>query len=149
MSCSDYASPHVNLHGLARADAAACIPTDTAAVTRRASHPSRICEVCGREMTWRKAWERSFDEVRYCSKSCRRTRLSAGDVALERDVLAALDDCARGVVLDPEKAILGERESVRRAVRRLAARGEVEVVQAGRVVDPSRARGPLGVRLPV
>jgi hypothetical protein len=98
-------------------------------------------------MTWRKAWERSFDQVRYCSKACRRARLTAGDVALEAEVLAALRASRRGAVIDPEQAVGGERESVRRAVRRLAVRGEVEVVQRGRVVDPSRARGPLGVRL--
>jgi len=99
-------------------------------------------------MNWRKAWERSFEEVRYCSTSCRRARLTEADVALEQAVLAALRRRARGAMIDPEKEVAGEREAVRRAVRRLAARGEVEVVQAGRVVEPSHARGPLGVRLP-
>lgn len=99
-------------------------------------------------MTWRKAWERSFDEVKYCSTACRRARLTGADVALEQDVLAALRASRRGLVIDPEQTVVGERESVRNAVRRLAARGEVEVVQTGRVVDPSHARGPLGVRLP-
>ena len=99
-------------------------------------------------MTWRKSWERSFAEVRYCSTRCRSARLAAGDVALEQEVLAALRSRRRGAVIDPEQTVIGEREMVRRAVRRLAARGEVQIVQAGRVVDPSRARGPLGVRLP-
>ena len=36
------------------------------------SLPSKPCARCGREMTWRKAWARSWDEVRYCSQSCRR-----------------------------------------------------------------------------
>ncbi len=99
-------------------------------------------------MTWRKAWERSFAEVRYCSGACRRARLSGGDVELERQVLAALRSRRRGAVVDPEQTVVGDRESVRRAARRLAVRGEVQVVQSGRVVDPSRARGPLGVRLP-
>ena len=39
------------------------------------------------------------------------------------------------------------REAVRRAVRRMAAAGEIEVRQAGRRVDPSTARGALQVRL--
>jgi len=99
-------------------------------------------------MAWRKAWERSFAEVRYCSTRCRRARLTDDDVALEQEVLAALRTSRRGAVIDPEQTVVGERESVRRAVRRLAARGEVQVVQAGRVVDPSHARGPLGGRLP-
>lgn len=117
-------------------------------VPERADLASRTCVVCGREMTWRKAWERSFAEVRYCSSACRRARLGAGDEALEHEVLAALRSRRRGAVIDPEETVPGERESVRRAVRRLAARGEVQVVQAGRVVDPSHARGRLGVRLP-
>lgn len=34
--------------------------------------PSKICATCGRPFTWRKKWERSWDEVRYCSDRCRR-----------------------------------------------------------------------------
>lgn len=98
-------------------------------------------------MTWRKAWARSFDQVQYCSDACRRARVTDADTALETAVLSALRSCKRGAVVDPEEAVAGEREAVRRAVRRLAARGEVEVVQAGRVVDPSHARGTIGVRL--
>lgn len=38
-------------------------------------------------------------------------------------------------------------EPVREAARRLAARGEVEWLQRGQVVDPSGARGPIRLRL--
>lgn len=98
-------------------------------------------------MTWRKSWERNFEQVKYCSDSCRRSRLTDADRTLEGDLLAALHRLRRGAVIDPDEMVSGEREAVRRAVRRLAARGEVEVVQSGRVVDPSHARGPFGVRL--
>ena len=54
----------------------------------------------------------------------------------------ALDD------LEPEGADAEHREQVRRAARRVVARGEGEMVQGGRVVDPSTARGPVGLRLP-
>lgn len=37
-------------------------------------------------------------------------------------------------------------EPVRRAARRLVDAGEVEIVQGGRVVDPSTARGPIRIR---
>ncbi|WP_419186508.1 DUF3253 domain-containing protein [Rohdeia mirabilis] len=37
---------------------------------------------------------------------------------------------------------------MRRAVRRLAAAGEVDVHQRGRPVDAATARGPLEVRRP-
>lgn len=108
---------------------------------------TRTCAVCGREMTWRKAWARSWDEVRYCSDGCRRTGLTDADRALETAILAVLRARRRGAVLDPEGSVEGDREAVRHAVRRLAARGDLEVVQGGRVVDPSHAKGPIGVRL--
>jgi hypothetical protein len=33
--------------------------------------PSKLCQVCQRTMTWRKKWERNWDEVKYCSDACR------------------------------------------------------------------------------
>ena len=38
-------------------------------------------------------------------------------------------------------------EPVRSAARRLVARGQLEILQQGRVVDPSTARGPIRLRL--
>ncbi|QKM63155.1 DUF2256 domain-containing protein [Polynucleobacter antarcticus] len=37
----------------------------------KASLPSKLCLVCGREMTWRKSWAKNWDEVKYCSDACR------------------------------------------------------------------------------
>mmetsp|Transcript_25001 Transcript_25001/g.40311 ORF Transcript_25001/g.40311 Transcript_25001/m.40311 type:complete len:121 (-) Transcript_25001:432-794(-) len=34
--------------------------------------PQKDCVVCGRPFTWRKKWERCWDEVKYCSDRCRR-----------------------------------------------------------------------------
>lgn len=34
--------------------------------------PSKPCVACGRPMSWRKAWAKNWDEVRYCSQACRR-----------------------------------------------------------------------------
>ena len=33
--------------------------------------PSKICATCGRPFTWRKKWERDWEQVRYCSDRCR------------------------------------------------------------------------------
>ena len=33
--------------------------------------PEKICVNCNRPFTWRKKWERSWDEVRFCSKKCK------------------------------------------------------------------------------
>lgn len=35
------------------------------------SLPSKPCMTCSRPMTWRKAWARNWEEVRYCSDRCR------------------------------------------------------------------------------
>ncbi|OUX18729.1 MAG: hypothetical protein CBE17_01380 [Gammaproteobacteria bacterium TMED257] len=32
--------------------------------------PSKICQACGLRFTWRKKWERDWDDVKYCSKRC-------------------------------------------------------------------------------
>jgi hypothetical protein len=34
--------------------------------------PSKPCVACGRAMTWRKAWAKNWDEVKYCSEACRK-----------------------------------------------------------------------------
>lgn len=36
--------------------------------------PRKPCAACGREMSWRRRWARTWDEVRYCSERCRRQR---------------------------------------------------------------------------
>lgn len=37
----------------------------------KADLPTKICAACGRPFTWRKKWEKTWNEVRYCSDSCR------------------------------------------------------------------------------
>ncbi|PZV15946.1 MAG: DUF2256 domain-containing protein [Pseudanabaena sp.] len=34
--------------------------------------PSKDCKICGRTFTWRKKWEKCWDEVKYCSDRCRK-----------------------------------------------------------------------------
>ncbi len=36
--------------------------------------PEKICPVCGRPFSWRKKWEKTWTEVRYCSERCRRSK---------------------------------------------------------------------------
>ncbi|WP_395669800.1 DUF2256 domain-containing protein [Rhodoferax sp.] len=33
--------------------------------------PSKPCAVCQRPMSWRKAWGKNWESVRYCSDACR------------------------------------------------------------------------------
>ena len=32
--------------------------------------PTKVCPVCNREFSWRKKWERDWENVIYCSKRC-------------------------------------------------------------------------------
>ncbi len=43
--------------------------------------PQKICPVCNRPFTWRKKWERHWEEVRYCSKKCRTSKNRPGVIA--------------------------------------------------------------------
>ncbi|MDC0360459.1 DUF2256 domain-containing protein [Alphaproteobacteria bacterium] len=38
--------------------------------------PQKICKACGRPFTWRKKWEKVWDDVLYCSKRCRNAKSS-------------------------------------------------------------------------
>jgi hypothetical protein len=33
--------------------------------------PSKPCAACGRPFSWRKKWERDWENVRFCSDRCR------------------------------------------------------------------------------
>ncbi|MFD2325912.1 DUF2256 domain-containing protein [Mucilaginibacter galii] len=36
--------------------------------------PQKVCLVCNRPFTWRKKWEKCWDDVKYCSEKCRRSK---------------------------------------------------------------------------
>ncbi|HAE05912.1 DUF2256 domain-containing protein [Richelia intracellularis] len=38
--------------------------------------PKKICPVCKLYFTWRKKWRNCWDEVKYCSERCRRSKFS-------------------------------------------------------------------------
>jgi hypothetical protein len=40
----------------------------------KAALPSKPCLACGRPMSWRRRWARTWDEVKYCSDACRRAK---------------------------------------------------------------------------
>ncbi|HWR86302.1 MAG TPA: DUF2256 and DUF3253 domain-containing protein [Rhodoglobus sp.] len=114
----------------------------------------KICASCGRRFAWRSKWAANWDEVRYCSASCRRHSVSRRDRELEQVILSLLNDRAAGATICPSeaaRAVGGEQwrdrmEDARRAARRLVADGQVQITQRGSVVDPSTARGPIRIR---
>ncbi|MEM1083062.1 MAG: DUF2256 and DUF3253 domain-containing protein [Verrucomicrobiota bacterium] len=117
---------------------------------------SKPCQTCGREIVWRRKWADCWDEVRHCSTACRRNKPGRTDTRLEQAILELLEaratraticpsEAARAVF--PDEAWRTEMERTRRAARRLVAQGRIEIVQKGRMVDPSRAKGPIRLRL--
>ncbi len=115
----------------------------------------KTCASCGRRIEWRAKWQRDWDQVRYCSASCRRRGVTAEDQRLEEVTLSLLAGRAGSSTICPSEVArtVGSEESwrslmepARRAARRLVAAGEVEITQGGRVVDPSTAKGAIRIR---
>ncbi len=120
-------------------------------------HPrqDKFCATCGRSFEWRRSWAHDWEEIKYCSRRCRRHKPGRRDRALEDAIVDLLSRRARSASLCPsEVALITDPENwrnlmepVRQAARRLAASGTVEITQQGRPVDPSTARGPIRIRL--
>ncbi|MEM9696862.1 MAG: DUF2256 and DUF3253 domain-containing protein [Myxococcota bacterium] len=118
----------------------------------------KICAVCGRAIEWRAKWARDWDQVRYCSKACRKARLGPIDEALEEGIRTLLAARGSGKTICPSEVARtvaeaeghedwrGWMERTRQAARRLVAAGELEITQKGHVVDPSTARGAIRLR---
>jgi len=41
---------------------------------KKSDLPTKTCAACGLPFTWRKKWEKTWGEVRYCSHRCRTNR---------------------------------------------------------------------------
>jgi hypothetical protein len=120
------------------------------------SRESKVCARCGREITWRAKWAKNWDSIKYCSDRCRKQRVQTTDVALEQAIVDLLAARPRDASICPSEAarqVGGDSwrhlmEPARMAARRLVDRGEAQITQGGRVVDPSRAKGPIRIRRP-
>jgi len=116
---------------------------------------AKTCVACGRTITWRKKWADCWEEVRFCSDACRKNKPSATDYDLEAAILGLLDQRTKDASICPSEAarlFFGEAdwrdqmERTRCAARRLVDQGKIEILQQGRVVDPSTAKGPIRLR---
>ena len=118
----------------------------------------RICAGCGRAVSWRPGLAAVWGEVRWCSDACRRRGLRPIDTRLEVAITELLAGRASDATICPSEAARrvapgddpeGWRdlmEPARRAARRMVAAGSLEILQQGRVVDPSTAKGPIRLR---
>lgn len=112
--------------------------------------------MCGRTIEWRKKWARNWEQVRYCSDRCRLHKPNDTDRALEAAILALLTVSGRGKTICPSDAARKVApqdwqplmERARAAARRLVSANEIVITQGGQVIEPSRAHGPIRLRLP-
>lgn len=111
----------------------------------------KICTSCGRVITYRKKWEKNWDEIKYCSDECRRNK---NKYDFRESILSLLKDrspqqflCPSEVLNEDLKTDKVMLEHVRRSARLLAHEGLVEILQNGKLVNPSEFRGPVQVRL--
>lgn len=118
--------------------------------------PTKPCARCGRTITWRKAWERDWKSVRWCSDNCRKHGLTEVDRRLEASLESLLDARARDATVCPSEAArdVGDddwrdlMDPARNAARRLVAAGRAQITQGGQVIDPDKVKGPIRVRRP-
>lgn len=126
---------------------------------RRGPRPvddEKVCAGCGRTFAWRPSMAANWDAVRWCSDACRRRGVRPIDHELEAAIDELLDARARGATICPSEAARmvdaegwsALMEPARRAARRMVAAGTLEIVQDGRVVDPSSVKGPIRLRRP-
>ncbi|MBX7230167.1 MAG: DUF2256 domain-containing protein [Burkholderiaceae bacterium] len=42
---------------------------------KKCNLPTKVCAKCKLPFTWRKKWERVWEEVKYCSERCRTAKV--------------------------------------------------------------------------
>jgi len=126
---------------------------------RETPHKDKICKTCGRAFEWRKKWEKDWDVVKYCSDACRGNKPGEADAALEGAILELLAERGRDKTICPSEAAKlvggletrrdweGLMEPARAAARRLVALGRIVILQNGKVIDPSTAKGAIRLKL--
>jgi len=121
--------------------------------TNKDSTETKLCVSCGRKFAYQKRWEKNWADVRYCSKSCRQDKFEKRDAVLETLILKLLKDQATSIApLEIEGKLDTEnyknlKERIRRAARRLVAKNQIDILQKGKIVDASTAKGSIEVRL--
>jgi hypothetical protein len=49
---------------------------------KKSDLPTKTCATCNRPFTWRKKWEKVWNEVKYCSDRCRSQRSTKQEASL-------------------------------------------------------------------
>ncbi|CAJ1896196.1 unnamed protein product [Cylindrotheca closterium] len=100
--------------------------------------PSKVCVVCNRPFTWRKKWERVWDEVTTCSKSCNHKRRAANRGGQKPGNNIVGGD-ASGVNGRVSPSSMGTQEVSRRSMSTDAAAGSVSAAVECTVVPTEQS----------
>lgn len=111
----------------------------------------KICKACGRNIGPRKKWEKNWDDIKYCSERCRRNKRPR---SFEKEILTLLEErgadksiCPSEVLQPEEKSNKDLMELVRISARKLVTEGKIVITQKNQIVDPSRAKGAIRLKL--
>ena len=76
--CQGMKKNSVNIVWLKQIIKKACEKPEAKKLMPKKILPEKICPVCKRPFTWRKKWERDWENVKYCSERCRRNKNKIG-----------------------------------------------------------------------
>jgi len=51
-------------------------PASSSFKGNKAALPSKPCAACGRTMSWRKRWAKTWGEVKFCSEACQQRKVA-------------------------------------------------------------------------
>ena len=120
---------------------------------------NKTCPVCGRDFQWRKKWQANWNKIKYCSRACRNRGLRDFDVRLEKVIMDLLNSSKKGATICPSQAARALLEGAdeqrwrallepaRWAARRLVHQDKIRIMQGGKIVDPSKFKGPIRLKL--
>lgn len=105
--------------------------------------PTKVCVVCERPFTWRKKWERCWDEVTTCSKRCnterrrqsRRGRSEEGADADDGAASSAASSDNENVAESSERASRKAATKEQKAGRRAAREGRAPPTKGQKACD--------------
>jgi len=116
----------------------------------------KYCASCGRIIELRKMTEKNWEQMKYCSSSCRIEKLekSKMGILLEKEIVNQLQERGPQKTICPSEVVRklfpenwhDKMEEVRRAARRLVHKKIIIITQQNREVDIN-AKGPIRLKL--
>jgi hypothetical protein len=111
----------------------------------------KICARCARVIEPRKKWLSQWEQIKYCSEQCRKRRelrsYETQILELLRTRGAGKTICPSELLNEAERQNKALMEEVRISARRLVSLGAIVITQKGKIVDPSKAKGPIRLKL--